>query len=149
MDCAWSENEMSEKLAYKMWKKLLPVLPMITVDVIVKDRRGVLLSKRDIPPFKGYWHVPGSFLRFGESFEEAVKRVVKGETGLKVKIIKHGKFYDLYKKDPRGHIITLTFICKPLGGKLRGSFQARNLKFFKRLPKKTIYYQKHYLQEQV
>lgn len=137
MDNVWGKGDrVIKKLPTKIWKKLLPVLPMVTIELIIKNKHGVLLAKRDINPFKGYWHTPGGFLRFGESFEAAAKRIAKDETGLTVKIMRYGKFYNLYKKDPRGHIISLVIVAKPVGGKLYGSIQGEELKFFKRFLKK-------------
>lgn len=136
---------MSKPLPYKKWERILKTVPLVTIDVIIKDERGVLLVKREIDPFKGYWHIPGGFLRFGESFEEAALRIAKEELGLKVKAIKFLCASNLYKKDPRGHIINLAFLAKQSGGKLNESFQGRKMKFFKKIPNKTIYYHKETL----
>ena len=36
-------------------------------------------------PLKGYWSLPGGLVETGESLDEAVRREVLEETGLKVK----------------------------------------------------------------
>ncbi len=119
----------------ELFKKLFKFIPLFTVDVIIKSRVGVLLSKREIPPCKGCWHLPGGIIRYGERVEEAVKRVTKEETGLKVKIKKFIGIYDSPKRDPRGHVISLCFLTEPIGGKLKGSWQAKEVKFFSKLPR--------------
>lgn len=47
---------------------------------------GVLLVKRLISPYKGYYSLPGGFINKGETAEEACVREVAEETGFKVKI---------------------------------------------------------------
>ncbi len=53
--------------------------------VYVKDGK-ILLLKRAVEPFKGFWHVVGGHVDENESFEEAVKREFKEETGLDVTV---------------------------------------------------------------
>jgi 8-oxo-dGTP diphosphatase len=78
----------------ELYKKVFKFIPRFTVDVIIKKGSSILLTKRDIPPFRGYWHLPGGTIRYGERIKEAVKRVAKEETGLKVKIKKLIGIYD-------------------------------------------------------
>jgi ADP-ribose pyrophosphatase YjhB (NUDIX family) len=50
-------------------------LPRVTVDTLVRDRRGrVLLVKRGRPPFLGSWALPGGFCEYGETTEECGAR---------------------------------------------------------------------------
>ena len=109
----------------------------VAVDGVVKTRKGVLLMKREIKPFKGTWVLPGGAVEINERLADAVKREVKEETGLNVKVVKYVGYYDDPKRDPRYRSIAHVFLCKPSGGKLRGSFEGRELKFFKKLPRKT------------
>ena len=56
----------------------------LTIDaVIVKDDK-VLLIKRGAEPFKGFWALPGGYVDWDETVEDAVKREVAEETGLAV-----------------------------------------------------------------
>jgi len=52
--------------------------------VITAPERGVLLTRRDIPPNIGAWHIPGGTVLFGEPLVQAVKRVARAELGLEV-----------------------------------------------------------------
>ncbi len=58
------------------------------VDVIVETSRGIVLTLRDIEPWKGQWHIPGGTVMYTESVEHAVKRVAKEEIGVNVAIQK-------------------------------------------------------------
>ena len=108
----------------------------VAVDGIVKSNKGVLLMKREIKPFKGTWVIPGGEVKPNERLADAVKREVKEETGLTVEVVKYVGYYDTPKRDPRSHSISHVFLCKPVGGKLHGSFEGEELKFFKKLPRK-------------
>ena len=123
MDCSGSENKMKQKIH-------------VAIDGIVEKNRSVLLLKREITPFAGYWILPGGAVRNSEKLVDAVKREVKEETGLKVKVLKYVGYYDDLNRDPRRRTIAHAFVCKPVGGKLKGTFEGRKLKWFKKLPKK-------------
>ena len=62
-------------------------VPRLTVEVVISSpERGVLLSRRDIEPCRGMWHLPGGTVRFGEPVADAVKRVAEQELGLTVSV---------------------------------------------------------------
>jgi len=120
----------------KEYKKIFNLVPRVTVDLVIFNRRKeVLLSKRDIPPRKGYWHLPGGRVRKGERISQAAKRIAKDETGLEVKLGDIRGLFDSPKRVPGMHDITLVITTKSVSGKLRGSWQARELRFFKNPPK--------------
>ena len=117
-------------------KKIFSLVPRVTVDlVILNNKREVLLSKRDIPPKKGYWHLPGGMVRRGERVSQAARRIAKDETGLQVKLLEVKGLFDNPGRVPGMHDITLVITAKPVGGKLGGSWQAKELKFFSKPPK--------------
>jgi len=62
-------------------------VPRLCVEVvIVAPEHGVLLTRRDIPPNVGAWHIPGGTVLFGEPLVETVKRVACDELGLEVAV---------------------------------------------------------------
>ena len=57
------------------------------VDLLIfRDDSSVLLTKRTINPFKGYWHLPGTIIRRDETRQNAVKRAAKEELGKEIMI---------------------------------------------------------------
>ena len=99
-----------EKLNIPHWIKPTPFL---TVDGIIKifnpDFKGIVLIKRKNPPL-GY-ALPGGFVDYGESVENALIREMKEETNLDVKIEKLLNIYSSPNRDPRMHTTSAVFIC--------------------------------------
>ncbi|MCM8799687.1 MAG: NUDIX hydrolase [Candidatus Omnitrophica bacterium] len=87
--------------------------PFVTVDAIIEIDDSVLLIKRSNPPF-GY-ALPGGFVHYGESLEEAIKREVKEETALDVKELIQFHTYSDPTRDPRFHTVGTVFIAKTKG----------------------------------
>ena len=61
--------------------------PKPSVGVFIIEDEKVLLAKRALPPFKGYWDSVGGFIEEGESPQETAIRETKEETGLDIKIL--------------------------------------------------------------
>jgi 8-oxo-dGTP diphosphatase len=108
--------------------------PALTVDVIVKDGDRVLLVKRKNHPFKGKWALVGGFVEYGEKVEEAAKRECREETGLEVELERLVGVYSDPNRDPRGHVVSICFLARVVGGKLKAGSDALEAKFFKKIP---------------
>jgi 8-oxo-dGTP diphosphatase len=88
-----------------------------TVDIILSDHSNkILIIKRKKDPFKDYFSLPGGFVNEGEKVEDAVKREAEEELLVKVEPIDILGVYSDPKRDPRGHIISITFIAKIISG---------------------------------
>jgi 8-oxo-dGTP diphosphatase len=106
-------------------------LPRVTVDTLVRDRRGrVLLVKRGRPPFLGIWALPGGFCEYGETTEECGARETLEETGVTVEIGKLLGVYSDPKRDPRWHTVTVLYAARPLRGDAKGSDDAAEARWF-------------------
>ena len=122
-------------LSDKEYRSIYRRVPRLCVDAVIRDRRGIVLSRRDIPPDKGQWHFPGGRVHMQERLEDALKRICREETGLKVRVEKIIGAIEYLKLGGWGHSVCVVYLVRPIGGKLRGSEQARNISFFKSLPR--------------
>jgi 8-oxo-dGTP diphosphatase len=91
----------------------LPKTPALTTDCVVFDNEGlVLLVRRARPPFKGYYALPGGFVDIGETVEQACRRELMEETGVKVGRLRLVGVYSDPKRDPRGHSCSVAFVTQ-------------------------------------
>lgn len=87
--------------------------PVPTVDIIIELGDGVVLIKRRNPPLG--WAIPGGFVDYGESLEEAAVREAKEETSLDIEIIRQFHTYSNPSRDPRLHTISTVFVAAGKG----------------------------------
>lgn len=115
-----------------------PPNPLLTVDAIVEVEGGIVLIKRRNPPHG--WALPGGFVDYGESVEEAITREVKEETGLDIRLIRQFHAYSDPKRDPRQHTVSIVFIATA-SGRPRAGDDAMEAGIFTRdsLPKDIVF----------
>jgi 8-oxo-dGTP diphosphatase len=95
-----------------------PRTPLLAADCVVFDARGrVLLIRRRHPPFKGRYALPGGFVEIGETVEEACRRELAEETGLRAGRLHLVGVYSDPKRDPRGHTCSAVFLAKVARGR--------------------------------
>ncbi len=134
-----------KKLPLKTFLSIYRQVPRLTIELIVKTNQGVLLSKRSIPPYKGYWHIPGGTILLHEKITSALNRIALEETGLKLKVLKLLGPIEYHYDGGDRHTVGLAYLCEPLSGKPKGSTQGEEIRFFKSIPSKTIATQKKFL----
>ena len=128
---------MVKKLPYEEFKKIYSKVPRLCVDLVIKNSQGVLLTKRDIFPDKGWWHTPGGTVLLGETLEDTVNRVSEEELSTKVEIQKLLGVLEYTEGSGFGYPISVVFKVKPKGV-IVGGEQAKTIGFFKKLPQKTL-----------
>jgi 8-oxo-dGTP diphosphatase len=102
-----------------------PETPKLVVDVVIPDERGrVVLIERAGEPFVGQWALPGGFVEVGETVEEAAMREAAEETGLAVQVARLVGVYSDPERDPRGHNVSVAFLCRVVGGDLEAASDA-------------------------
>ena len=96
--------------------------PFPTVDIIIevnKERaishkeNKIVLIKRKNPPHG--WALPGGFVDYGESLEQAAIREAKEETSLDVELIRQFHTYSDPSRDPRHHTLSTVYIARSKG----------------------------------
>ncbi|MFW9826349.1 MAG: NUDIX domain-containing protein [Candidatus Thorarchaeota archaeon] len=92
-----------------------PNTPLLTVDAVILLNKGkdLVLIRRKNPPFQGELALPGGFVDIGETIEEACIREAYEETNIKIKLIKLIGVFSEPKRDPRGHTVSIAFLCAP------------------------------------
>lgn len=88
--------------------------PPLTVDLIIElEGRGVVLIERKNPPYG--WALPGGFVDYGESLEQAAVREAREETGLEVQLKRQLHTYSDPHRDPRHHTVTTVYVARARG----------------------------------
>jgi ADP-ribose pyrophosphatase YjhB (NUDIX family) len=87
--------------------------PFPTVDIIIEVGGGIVLIRRRNEPLG--WAIPGGFVDYGESLEQAAVREAREETGLSVHLVRQFHTYADPKRDPRFHAISTVYIAKAQG----------------------------------
>lgn len=72
---------------------------------------SILLVKRTKEPFKDKWCLPGGFVGLEETSKEAAVRILKKETNLSNVYIQQINTFDDVNRDPRGRIISTSYIA--------------------------------------
>jgi len=120
-----------KKLPEKQYYKIYSMVPRMTIDLIIFYKDGIILSKRDIPPCKGMWHLPGGTILLGERLSKAAVRISREEVGLTIKPIGIIGVKEYSGRAAFGQAIALVFIAEGISGKLRGNEYARGLLYLR------------------
>jgi 8-oxo-dGTP diphosphatase len=84
------------------------------VDIVLcRPGQGVLLIERRNPPHG--WALPGGFIDYGESAEQAAVREALEETGLNVRLTGLLGVYSDPGRDPRFHTLSVVFMAETDG----------------------------------
>ena len=103
--------------------------PVPTVDIIIEyGNQGLVLIERAQAPWG--WALPGGFVDYGESLEDAARREAREETGLEVTLLGQLHTYSDPRRDPRQHNISTVFVAHGCGTP-RAADDARHLKIFR------------------
>ena len=114
--------------------------PIPTVDIIIEmDTDKIILIKRKNEP-KG-WAIPGGFVDYGESLEEAAVREAKEETSLDVAVVEQLHTYSDPDRDPRQHTISTVYVASVLGGIPEAADDASEIGLFNEdnIPEKLMF----------
>ena len=88
----------------RMSKRDYPSSPRVAVGAVVFNENRVLLVKRDNPPGKGLWAIPGGRVKLGETLQVAAERETREETGVIIRAKDPIYTFDVIERDVRGRI---------------------------------------------
>jgi len=103
--------------------------PLLAVDAVIFFQEGIVLIKRDNPPYQGCFALPGGFVEIGETVEDAMHREAREETGLVIELLGLVGIYSDPGRDPRGHVVSAAFLARGRGELVSGS-DARSADIF-------------------
>lgn len=118
-----------EGLPQPVFDALLNIVPFVACELVIKNKKGILLTWREDKWWKG-WHIPGGLLRYRENFDERIQKVAWEELGVNITNYKF-LFPINYSQGIRGHVVSLIFICET-------KMTPKDGKFFKKMPKDII-----------
>jgi ADP-ribose pyrophosphatase YjhB (NUDIX family) len=116
---------------------------VVCVDgVFIKDGK-ILLVKRSVEPFKGYWHLVGGHVKENESLKTAMKREFKEETDLDVTV---GGIIDGRVEVTLDRVkIIVTFAVTSAESKIRLNSENAAYGWFDIIPHNSVYNYAKYL----
>ena len=105
--------------------------PIPTVDIIIElidqPNRPIILIERTNAPYG--WALPGGFVDYGETVENAAYREAEEEVSLSVNLIEQFHVYSNPHRDERQHTMSLVFIATATG-KPQAADDAQNVQVF-------------------
>ena len=110
--------------------------PSVTVDVVIftlQERElHVLLVKRTHWPHEGRWALPGGFINMDESLEQAARRELEEETGVRDIYLEQLYTFGEPRRDPRTRVISIAYIALVSADKqtLRVSDESTEVRWF-------------------
>ena len=109
-------------------KREYPEQPVPGVGSVVFRNNSVLLVRRRNPPLKDSWSLPGGKVRAGEDLEGAVRREIREECGIEIKIRDLITLFEYIENDESGnvkyHYIVFDFAAEYYSGRLEHSSDA-------------------------
>ena len=108
----------------------------LTVDCVVfgfdESELKVLLIQRGLEPFKGKWAFPGGFVRVDETLDEAARRELAEETGLKSVFLEQLYTFGTVDRDPRERVVSVAYyaLVKLSDHRAKAATDAANAEWF-------------------
>ncbi len=110
---------MSEWLPNSVFEQGIAILPLVSIDLIIKDRKSgdYLLGLRKNRPAESYWFVPGGRIRKNERLNNAFLRLTEIEIGCAISMASayfkgvYQHFYDdcVFNSETSTHYVVLAY----------------------------------------
>ena len=139
-----------QPFTYQQFQEIYSQVPRLTVEVVLKVDKGVVLVRRQEQSWKGLWHIPGGTVFYRETVEEALKRIAQEELGITVKPQKLLGYIEYPSEEQErgfGWSVGLAFLCEAETKPDLAKWQAQGIEVFKELPEEHIVEQEEILEE--
>jgi 8-oxo-dGTP diphosphatase len=97
--------------------------PSVTVDVvlltILDGALKALVIKRANPPYKGRWALPGGFVGIDESLDDAARRKLDEEAGVRGIFLEQLYTFGEPRRDPRTRVISVAYYALASADRVR------------------------------
>jgi 8-oxo-dGTP diphosphatase len=92
----------------------------------------VLLIQRKLAPFQHAWALPGGFVRLDETVDEAARRELEEEAGVKDVYLEQLYTFGTLNRDPRERVVTVTYyaLAKLSDHRIRAATDAMGVGWF-------------------
>jgi 8-oxo-dGTP diphosphatase len=110
--------------------------PALTVDCVVfgldEEDLKVLLIQRGVEPFRRRWALPGGFVCLDESLEEAARRELEEETGVRQVFLEQLYTFGAVDRDPRDRVVSVAYyaLAKLSDHRIKAATDARDAAWF-------------------
>ncbi len=137
-----------EGLPEEIFQFASSIVPMVNVDLLIRDAKGRILLARREDKFDGaVWHIPGGIVRFQETLRHRIEQVAIREIGQAVTTsgvpVAINEIFSEHRE--RGHFISFLYECvltQKLNLPEKENWENGDLKWFDTCPEDFIFCQK-------
>ena len=109
----------------------------LIVSAVIEKNHDLLFGRKksDVGPYPNTWHLIGGGVDDGESLNDAIKREIKEETGITVKINRSLGFDEDYESNKHGeitHYVFLVFLAEYVSGEIKADDDIEKLEWIPR-----------------
>lgn len=130
------------------FKSLYSKVTRLTVDLIIKTPKGIVLTLRTHYTWNGQWHFPGGTIFYRESVMQAIDRVARDEIGKPVEVVKLLGYIEYPSEEDQrgfGSTVTMAFLCRTKETTFTVNEDASRVEVFATLPANLIVEQAEFL----
>ena len=86
----------------------------VAIGMVMREGRVLIARRKDGVHLGGYWEFPGGKIEAGETAEECVRREMREEVGVEVRVVR--RLEKIEYEDERGWVRLWPFVCEVVKG---------------------------------
>lgn len=83
---------------------------LISIFTVIDGEIKILLLRKKTEPYKGYWILPGEFVKCDETLEDSVTNAILDKTGLSSMHLEQGNSFSSLDRVPDNRVIAFSFL---------------------------------------